>query len=131
MEESRIQLEEKDGRFSMYEWCGVCSAIGPENSCRHRLRLAIALTFLCISGGQNIAPQETDFDFVWEAIFEALSDAAINFTVSRSAQGFFGIPLWSFVNDGDVYELFSLHVWLDDGKRGIPDLAIHAHQCFT
>ena len=52
-------------------------------------------------------------------------------SVSRSAQGFLAVPICSLVENGNIDELFRLHVWLPDGQRGNPDFAIHSHQPFA
>jgi hypothetical protein len=55
----------------------------------------------------------------------------IPFKVSRSSQGFYAVPLWSQMKDGDIEELFRLHVWIPDGKERISDSNIHTHQAFA
>jgi hypothetical protein len=35
------------------------------------------------------------------------------------------------MKDGNIDELFRLHVWLPDGNRGVANLEIHAHQPFA
>jgi tetratricopeptide (TPR) repeat protein len=128
---SSLYHKEEDSAFSLQEWYALFTTAGFEDSSRHRVHLALALAFLCNSGRQNIAVLPAELDFVWKLIYEALSDVSITYTISRSAQGFLAIPLWSIMKDGNIDELFRLHVWLADGKRGVTDLAIHAHQSFA
>ncbi|KKZ63060.1 hypothetical protein EMCG_02561 [[Emmonsia] crescens] len=71
---------------------------------------------------------------VWGLIHGALTSPLLRRplgSVSRSAQGFLAVPLCSLVEDGNIDELFRLHVWLPDGQRGDPDFAIHSHQPFA
>lgn len=70
---------------------------------------------------------------VWGLIREALTNQALSrqlCSASRTAQGFLAVPLCSLVEDGNISELFRLHVWLPDGQRGNAD-AIHSHQPFA
>ncbi|KAI1392413.1 uncharacterized protein F4822DRAFT_390965 [Hypoxylon trugodes] len=96
----------------------------------HRASLAVSIAFLCETGRRNITVYPADLDFVWSTIYEALADTSIPYTVSRSSQGFLTIALSSLIKDGNIEELFRLHVWEADGRRGTPELAIHSHQPF-
>ncbi|EFQ34375.1 uncharacterized protein GLRG_09519 [Colletotrichum graminicola M1.001] len=65
-------------------------------------------------------------------IYRAIScETSPAFTAARSAQGFLSVALCSLVKDGRIDELFRLHVWLPDGKRGNPDFKLHSHQPFA
>jgi tetratricopeptide (TPR) repeat protein len=124
-------LNDSDTALSLRNWHAHITATALEEKLRHRANLAIAMAFLCQSGRQNISVHAVDLDFVWSLVRKALTSTSITYTVSRSAQGFLAVPLWSVMKDGNIDELFHLHVWLPDGKRGITDLAIHAHQPFA
>jgi tetratricopeptide (TPR) repeat protein len=124
-------LNDSDVALSLRNWHAHITATTLEENLRHRANIALAMAFLCQSGRQNISIHAVDLDFVWSLVREALTSTSITFTVSRSAQGFLAVPLWSLMKDGNIDELFRLHVWLPDGKRGISDLAIHAHQPFA
>jgi hypothetical protein len=51
--------------------------------------------------------------------------------VFRSSQGFYSVPLWSHNQDGNIDQLFRLHVWIpDDHEQRIPESNIHTHQVF-
>ena len=114
---------------TLYKWLIAAKTL--EGTTHHRANLAIVLAYLLQSGRHNVEADEADLDLVWSIVQNALADVSVSYTVSRSAQGFLAIPLWSVIKDGNIEELFRLHVWLPDGKRGIPDFAIHAHQPFA
>jgi hypothetical protein len=61
----------------------------------------------------------------------ALRSSSISYIVSRSAQGFLAVPLWSVIKNGNIEELFRLNVWLPDDSSGDSELAKHAHQPFA
>lgn len=96
-----------------------------------RATLAIVMAHLCYCGRSDIPLSPTDLDRAWSMIKDALRSSSIPYTVSRSAQGFLAVPLWSVINNGNIEELFRLHVWLPDGLRGASDVAKHAHQAFA
>ncbi|KAL8824245.1 MAG: hypothetical protein Q9170_008218, partial [Blastenia crenularia] len=96
--------------------------------------LALSVAFLREKsrGSQNTTAAE--LDGVWRMIHDALHNSDLMrplCSVSRSAQGFLSIPLCSLLKDGNIDELFRLHVWLPDGQRGQTEVAIHSHQPFT
>jgi tetratricopeptide (TPR) repeat protein len=41
------------------------------------------------------------------------------------------VPLCSIIKEGRIDELFRLHIWLPDGKRGDSNVGIHSHQPFA
>jgi hypothetical protein len=55
----------------------------------------------------------------------------IQFKVSRSSQGFYAVPLWSQMKEGEIEKLFRLHVWIPYGKERISESNIHTHQAFA
>jgi tetratricopeptide (TPR) repeat protein len=120
-----------DTVFSLREWLTRITTANLEEISQHRAKIAVALGFLIHAGRFNIPVPAEDLDLVWDLIRNALANTSIAYTVSRSASGFLAVPLWSLTKDGNVDELFRLHVWLPDGKRGIDDFAIHAHQTFA
>lgn len=102
-------------------------------------RLTIAYTSIqfpchCILFTHQINSFPTYLDLIWDFICGALtvlSDSRLQYTASRSAQGFLAVPLCSLVEDGQIDELIRLHVWLPDSQRGKAELAIHACQPFA
>ncbi|KAK4460087.1 Tetratricopeptide repeat protein 28 [Cladorrhinum samala] len=97
--------------------------------------IALAVGFLRQASRENLTVTPTELDAVWDLIYEALAGTLTHrrqfFSASRSAQGFLAVPLCSLVRDGNIDQLFRLHVWLPDGKRGNPDFALHSHQPFA
>ncbi|KAI0378802.1 hypothetical protein F5Y04DRAFT_261073 [Hypomontagnella monticulosa] len=78
------------------------------------------------------AVRQNDLTAIWRLIRNALISETLTrplCTASRSAQGFLSVALCSLIKDGNIDELFRLHVWLPDGKRGNQSTAIHSHQC--
>lgn len=68
----------------------------------------------------------------WSMIHGALTSPFLaRCSVSQSAQGFLAVPLCSLLKEGQIEELFRLHIWLPDGRRGNGDVAIHSHQSFA
>lgn len=128
---NRTTGEYNDPAFSLLEWHARVAATTSDDGARHRANLALALAFLCHSGRHSINVHANDLDLAWYLVREALLSTSITFTVTRSAQGFLAIPLWSTVKDGNIGELFRFHVWLPDPRRGDPNLSIHAHQSFA
>ena len=126
---SDLSPSECDAALSFRAWLSIVDATDLEESLCHQAKLAVVITFLMQSGRQKLPVHTVDLDYVWSIVREALMCTMIQFTVSRSAQGFLAIPLWSLIKEGNIEELFRLH--LPDGKRGIADLAIHAHQPFA
>ncbi|KAI1139187.1 hypothetical protein F5Y05DRAFT_403760 [Hypoxylon sp. FL0543] len=98
--------------------------------------VALAIAYLReLYKGENSDPcqavGEADLSMIWDMIHSALINTSPMrplWTASRSAEGFLSIPLCSLIKDGNIDELFRLHVWLPDGQRGNKDVAIHSHQ---
>ncbi|KAK4032423.1 Tetratricopeptide repeat protein 28 [Parachaetomium inaequale] len=96
--------------------------------------LTLAVAFLRETGRKSLDAGADDLELVWNSVHTAISSPHLPrplCTVSRSAQGFLAVPLCSLLKDGNIDELFRLHVWLPDGHRGNPDFAIHSHQPFA
>ncbi|KAM0166670.1 hypothetical protein ACHAQE_001190 [Botrytis cinerea] len=97
-------------------------------------RLTVGVAFLRHKSryGQSAKPE--DLDFTWRMVYDVLISDKLPgplCTAARSAQGFVGVALCSLVKDGQIEELFRLHVWLPDGQRGNKDFAIHSHQAWA
>ncbi|PGH13578.1 hypothetical protein AJ79_03571 [Helicocarpus griseus UAMH5409] len=121
--------------ISFHDWHdGVTSDILKEES-RQIANIALGVAFLRERSRKvQGAVSATHLALVWNLIYGALTSSLIPRqlgSVSRSAQGFLAVPLCSLVEDGNIAELFRLHVWLPDGQRGEPDFAIHSHQPFA
>ncbi|KAL6907341.1 hypothetical protein GGI43DRAFT_397150 [Trichoderma evansii] len=95
-----------------------------------QVTLAVALLREKARGGRDL--DAASIDSIWGPIHDAIisaRDTELQFTVSRSAQGFLAVPLCSLVKDGRIQELWRLHTWLPDGQRGVSEeVCIHAHQ---
>ncbi|EHK44767.1 uncharacterized protein TrAtP1_002888 [Trichoderma atroviride] len=95
-----------------------------------QVTLAVALLREKARAGQDL--NAASIDSIWTPVYDAIitaQDTDLQFTVSRSAQGFLAVPLCSLVKDGRIQELWRLHTWLPDGQRGISEeVCIHAHQ---
>ncbi|KAK4096580.1 hypothetical protein N658DRAFT_480353 [Parathielavia hyrcaniae] len=101
---------------------------------REVANLTLAVAFLRENGCRSRSPSPDDLDLVWDLIYTALCSRHLPqplCAASRSAQGFFAVPLCSLLRDGNIDELFRLHVWLPDGHRGNDDFSIHSHQPFA
>ncbi|OLN85665.1 hypothetical protein CCHL11_08283 [Colletotrichum chlorophyti] len=102
----------------------------------HLAKLTLLVSFLRESSRTNQSVSPSDLDKCWDMASGAVSAlskeaSGSGFKASRSAQGFLAIPLCSLVKDGNLDELFRLHVWLPDKQRGNPDFAVHSHQPFA
>ncbi|KAF7596112.1 hypothetical protein BBP40_003374 [Aspergillus hancockii] len=130
-------------RLSLNDWLAIVSSISFDNEedkllVGHLANLVLGITFLRDSGrrvedDRHAAVSAADLAVVWKMIRDALLSVFLrgsNFRASRSAQGFLSVPLCSLVEDGNIEELFRLHVWLPDGQRGTREFAVHSHQPF-
>ncbi|KAI0630351.1 hypothetical protein C8Q77DRAFT_1137637 [Trametes polyzona] len=79
-----------------------------------------------------IKDRETDpalLELIWELVRTALTGPSpVDLPPLRSAQGFLSIALCHHNKEGNIEELFRLHVWLPDGQRGDQEFVIHTHQ---
>jgi tetratricopeptide (TPR) repeat protein len=113
-------------------WTLELEKIPLDDGVRQSLNLAIALAFLIQSGRQHFDVTPSDLHFVWTLIYGALLCDSIHFKVNRSALGYHSVPLWSHAKDGNIDELFRLHVWIpDDHEKRTPLTNIHTHQAFS
>ncbi|KAK4231023.1 hypothetical protein QBC38DRAFT_382758 [Podospora fimiseda] len=115
---------------SFSDWCTAIRTDLNKNESRHIACLALGLTFLREISRESLTATPTELAAVWELVYPSLV-ANLSFRASRSAQGFIAVPLCSRLKDGNIDELFRLHVWLPDGNRGNPDFALHSHQPFA
>ncbi|KAL8761223.1 MAG: hypothetical protein Q9184_002640, partial [Pyrenodesmia sp. 2 TL-2023] len=98
------------------------------------VRITWAVAFLREASRRRLNVSSKDLDLEWRLIHEALTTpqpSQLNYKVSRSAQGFLAVPLCSLLKDGNIDELFRLHVWMPDGHRGTAGFAVHSHQPFA
>ncbi|KAI4186956.1 MAG: hypothetical protein LQ346_005591 [Caloplaca aetnensis] len=96
--------------------------------------ITVAVAFLRERSRRQGNLSSKDLGLVWRLIQRALThrqQTQTKYKVSRSAQGFLAVPLCSLLKDGDIDELWRLHVWLPDGQRGAPGFGIHSHQPFA
>ncbi|KAL8903869.1 MAG: hypothetical protein Q9207_003640 [Kuettlingeria erythrocarpa] len=98
------------------------------------LGITVAIAFLRKTSQSQTNVSSEDLDLVWRLIHQALThpqQTEATYNVSRSAQGFLTVPLCSLLKDGNLNELFGLHVWMPDEHRGTAELAVHSHQLFA
>ena len=96
--------------------------------------LTLGVAYLRETCRQDRVASPSDLSQVWNIIYEALTSNFLrksSYNASRSAQGFLAVPLCSLIKDGCIDELFRLHVWMPDAKRGDADFAVHSHQPFA
>ena len=124
--------------FSLREWCATI----PQDFIEREKQLAYLALGVAIVRGRSrqteskalFALTDNELRRVWGLIKGALNSEGLArplCSVSRSAQGFLAVPLCSLLKDGNIDELFRLHVWLPDGQRGVPGFAVHSHQSFA
>ncbi|KFY54785.1 hypothetical protein V497_07443 [Pseudogymnoascus sp. VKM F-4516 (FW-969)] len=106
---------------------------GENNGLLTVLSLTVAVSALQQLSRKGVTASESELSLLWNTIYDALTNTALqdSWSPSRSAQGFLSVPLCSIIKDGQIDELFRLHVWLPDYHRGNPDFAIHSHQPFV
>ncbi|GIZ45887.1 hypothetical protein CKM354_000903500 [Cercospora kikuchii] len=101
---------------------------------RRLANLTIAIALMVSKSQRQEVASEGELAFVWSLISDVLQSEEMQrygLRISRSAQGFVNVPLCSVVEDGKIDLLFRLHIWLPDGKRGVPEFAVHSHQPFA
>ncbi|KAL8724556.1 MAG: hypothetical protein Q9166_007884 [cf. Caloplaca sp. 2 TL-2023] len=92
------------------------------------LGVALAVAFLRETSRRRLSVSGKELDIAWRLIHRALTHSQQTqalFGIFRSAQGFLVVPLCSLLKDGNIDELFRLHVWMPDGH------AVHSHQSFA
>jgi tetratricopeptide (TPR) repeat protein len=123
--------------LSLCDWRAAIASDFPqeeEEDSRQLASLALGVAFLRQKSRQAQCATAAALELVWGLIHDALTSPLLTrplCSASRSAQGFLAVPLCSLVKDGNIDELFRLHVWLPDGQRGNRKFAIHAHQPFA
>ncbi|KAI1807729.1 hypothetical protein F4811DRAFT_573245 [Daldinia bambusicola] len=132
--------EQEDGvAISFSGWRTAIDTNIADEDTRQVAYLGLAIAYLreLYTGREGDATKvvsQADLDLIWELVRNALASKLVTrqlFTASRSAQGFISVALCSLIKDGNIDELFRLHVWLADSNRGTPDVAIHSHQAFA
>ncbi|KAK3991251.1 hypothetical protein QBC44DRAFT_263383 [Cladorrhinum sp. PSN332] len=119
---------------SFADWRAAIQTDLTEEESRQLANVALGISLLRQISRQNLNATPTDLAAVWELIYAALTSTSSEdslFKASRSAQGFTAVPLCSRLKDGNIDELFRLHVWLPDGDRGNQEFALHSHQPFA
>ncbi|KAL9613087.1 MAG: hypothetical protein Q9167_002344 [Letrouitia subvulpina] len=123
--------------LSFRDWLNAMAVSTFDNEDTRRLiMLSLGVAFLREKSRNFLSASMTaaDLAIVWRLVYSALTTPLGTTPLSsayRSAQGFLAVPLCSLIKDGNIEELFRLHVWLPDGQRGNPDLAIHSHQPYA
>jgi len=117
--------------LSLEAWLQATTLVAFDQGQQQMVNVAIALAFLRESGRQDVVVSAADLNRVWTLAKSALQCPSLAWKITRSAQGLLAIPLWSLIEDGCIDELIRLHIWLPDGVRADPDLAIHMHQPFA
>ncbi|KAI8961101.1 hypothetical protein F5Y11DRAFT_242896 [Daldinia sp. FL1419] len=130
----------KDGvALSFDDWRTAISTKIPDEDTRQVANVGLAVAYLRQlykdkEAGACEAVGEADLALIWELIRNALTSKLVTrqlFTASRSAQGFISVALCSLIKDGNIDELFRLHVWSPGESRGNLDVTIHSHQAFA
>ena len=127
--------------FSFYAWRTAIASdpFAAVEDRRQLVNLALSVAFLrekcrLAQSAAVAAITPAELALVWGMICNAMTCPSLRrplCSVSRSAQGFLAVPICSLVENGNIDELFRLHVWLPDGQRGNPDFAIHSHQPYA
>lgn len=115
---------------SLRDWSDVIAHGWEPEKYRDLVRLALGVAFLRENGRRGVDGTEEDLSYVWDLIHGALADTE-RIRCIATQSGFVALPLCSLLNGEQIEELFCLHIWLPDGKRGDPDYAIHFHQAFA
>ncbi|KLU91294.1 hypothetical protein MAPG_09815 [Magnaporthiopsis poae ATCC 64411] len=114
--------------LSLRKWIDHAQRVFPNHPLRHHFSLSLAIAFLRDPARQGIELSAAELEYVWSLVRTVLLQTTIVDRVSRSAQGFFVVPLWSAVEDGNVVESLRLEVLLPNGER--PE-AILANRSFA
>jgi tetratricopeptide (TPR) repeat protein len=120
--------------FEVGEWLDYTLAGDkPDEIIRQLLLIALGISILRAESRGAIVTDTKHVAIAWNFIHTALASPCLDssFRSSRSAQGFLAVPLCSIIRDGDIKELFRLHVWLPaDRQRSNVETSIHSHQSF-
>lgn len=115
---------------SLVQWQESMDARFSDNGPRHLASLTLAISYMVEAG----FVESPTLDYIWSTIQDAITDLTMTgagYAPSRSAQGFLSLPLCSIIKEGNIDVLFRLHVWMPDGQRGKPEVAVHSHQAFA
>ena len=119
---------------NLQELFDLVSGVTSPPEVRQIASLTVAVTFLHENSRKGLEIAASDLELIWRIIYAALTlphPTGATLNVSRSAQGFLAVPLCSLLKNGNIDELFRLHVWMPDGQRGEPEFTIHSHQSFA
>lgn len=132
-----ILSSDKPCTFSPFDWRSAIGSHLLDNNEEARQLASLTLGVAILRGKSRLKKEVTvaELSLVWSLIHGVLTSQLLTrplCSASRSAQGFLAVPLCCVsTEDGSIDELFRLHVWLPDGKRGNPELSVHAHQPFA
>jgi hypothetical protein len=116
------------------EWLGLFRTADFDTCTAQLAHITLAVSVLREKARANTSVDTKTLDTVWALVQTAImmsQPSALQFTVSRSAQGFLAVPLCSLISNGHIEELWRFHTWLPDGRRGVDEqVSIHAHNTF-
>jgi hypothetical protein len=114
-------------------WLTAATGFSGQEDLHQVVNLTIGIAYMRERGRKPVesTTEAASLKFVWGLVRSALSSSHTLFKPSRGAQGFFFVPLCSLVTDGNIDELWRLHVWLPDGRRANPNFTVHAHPTFS
>lgn len=122
--EQAVSLSEVPGQIvdalSLQQWIDHAQLVFPDHPLRHHFSLSLAIAFLRDPARQGIELSAAELESVWSLVRTVLLETTIVDRVSRSAQGFFVVPLWSLREDGGdvpMVESLRLEVLLPNGER--------------
>jgi tetratricopeptide (TPR) repeat protein len=118
--------------LSLHEWYSRSSKkFAPDSGPASAINLTLAILFLRHNSHtwkSGHIPSDV-IDFVWKTIRTSLASPVCHGQCIYGAQGFLAVHLCSILTDGhQIDELYRLHLWLPDGKRGPSEYRIHSHQ---
>lgn len=124
------------GELPFDDWCTSIESqpAFSEKGVRQLCQVVLAIALLRERSRRGLELDSSTLDTIWDLVYDAIIGAQgteLQFTVSRSAQGFLAVPLCSLLANGKIEELWRFHTWMPDGQRGIDEkVCIHAHQPF-
>jgi hypothetical protein len=118
------------------EWRAAIASSSENNKegVQQLAQITLAVALLREKARRGLDVDTASLDTIWSLIHKAIISAQgtkLQLLVCRSAQGFLAVPLCSLLKDGRIEELWRLHTWLPDGRRGEFEVCIHAHQPFA
>lgn len=135
----RTWIQKHDRRYSdingWWDSIATCSVLKQDEGLSLLAKLIVTVVYLRVNSRANVEFSPQILEMIWKCVHDAVtypfSADQASFAPSRSAQGFWAVPLCSRIKDGKIDELIRLHVWLPDGQRGEKATGIHAHQSFA